>query len=204
MTAQVEPANLLALLDHLAAEQPEGGAWRQWRTARVGGGANNLLYRATGDGHDLAVKWTIRDERDRAGREHVALAALRRAGLAVAPEPIYLERDRYPLPVIVQSWLSGEVRDEPPAGDQEWQFLLEHYITIWSIAPGSTALPIPESVHTMHCAADGMRLIERQLALLPGEARPPELDRLLRLVARQALPSGPPRPWRSAGATRTS
>lgn len=182
---------LLELLDYLAAERPEGGAWRQWHIARIGGGANNLLYRATGDARDLAVKWTIRDERDRAGRELLALLALRGAGLAVAPEPIYLERKRYPLPVIVQSWLPGEVRDEPPDGDQEWRRLLEHYIAIWSIAPGGTALPIRNSVHTMRCAADGVRLIERQLALLPGEARPPALDALLRLVARLAPPERP-------------
>lgn len=35
----------------------------------VGGGANNRLFRATGSDGDWAIKFTKRDERDRAGRE---------------------------------------------------------------------------------------------------------------------------------------
>jgi hypothetical protein len=99
----VQLTELLPLLDHLAATNPASDIWRNWQIRRVGGGANNLLHRATGAGHDLAIKWTIRDERDRAGREHAALTALRQAGLDIAPAPILLERERYPQPVVVQT-----------------------------------------------------------------------------------------------------
>jgi len=57
--------------------------WQRWRIARLTGGANNRLYRATGDKGEFAIKFTLRDARDRAGREYHALAALQRAGRAV-------------------------------------------------------------------------------------------------------------------------
>src|SRR5262245_22941297 len=90
--------NLLPLLDYLAATHHPNLHWRGWRIARADGSGNNILYRATSDSHDLAVKFTIRDARDRAGREYAALLALHRAGLEVAPAPLFLDRDRYPQP----------------------------------------------------------------------------------------------------------
>ena len=90
----MEHEDLLPLLDHLAAAAPAAARrWRDWRVERIAGGANNLLYRATGRDADLAIKFTIRDARDRwscrpgwraASRPRrvcvVAGAALRRAG----------------------------------------------------------------------------------------------------------------------------
>lgn len=65
---------------------------------RVDGGGNNLLYHASGSAGDFAVKFTVPDDRDRAGREYAALRALGEAGLRVAPEAVLLDRDSYDLP----------------------------------------------------------------------------------------------------------
>ncbi|CAA9555924.1 MAG: hypothetical protein AVDCRST_MAG88-1109, partial [uncultured Thermomicrobiales bacterium] len=106
---------LSPLLDHLAATLPEGATtWQGWRVVPVHGGANNRLYRAARAGIELAVKFTVRDARDRAGREYGALLALQRAGLDLAPRPVLIERARYPQPAVVQGWLAGTVTEEPP------------------------------------------------------------------------------------------
>src|SRR5512139_1869716 len=113
-TAPPTEAELRPLLDHLARSRPrEEGLWPDWRITPIGGGRNNLLYRATGAAGDLAVKFTLRDARDRAGREYGALLALQAAGLDLAPVPVLLDRKRYPLPVVVQTWLPGEVSAAP-------------------------------------------------------------------------------------------
>ncbi|HEU5102450.1 MAG TPA: hypothetical protein VFU22_25680, partial [Roseiflexaceae bacterium] len=141
---QSQPApHLLVLLDHLAgAGAQAAGVWRDWQITRVAGAGNNLLYHATGDQLDLAIKFTIRDQRDRAGREYGGLLALRQAGLAIAPAPLWLDRDRYPQPVVVQSWLAGDVLAAPPNGDEEWQQLLNHYLAMHVLTPASTSVAL--------------------------------------------------------------
>src|SRR5262245_1209596 len=131
-----DPIPFLPLLDYLASSDAiDKAEWREWRIARVAGAGNNLLFRATSAAPDLAVKFTIRDARDRAGREHAALLALRQAGLMIAPAPLWLDRDRYAQPVVVQSWLDGTVLRAAPASDDEWQRLLDHYLTIHTLTP---------------------------------------------------------------------
>ncbi len=111
---------LRSLLDHLTSEWHEQGEqWSGGRITRIDGGWSNLLYRVTGPAGDWAVKFTVRDKRDRAGREYQALLALRQAGLSVAPEPLFLARRRYPQPVVVQTWLEGEASRRLPQGDAE-------------------------------------------------------------------------------------
>lgn len=69
------------LLAYLDQEQPDSPCdWEDWAIRPISGGANNRLYRATNADADLVVKWTLRDERDRAGREYAALALLERTG----------------------------------------------------------------------------------------------------------------------------
>ncbi len=53
---------------------------------------NNLIYRASSAEGDFAVKFTVRDDRDRAGREYAALRALHQAGLELAPQAVWLEQ----------------------------------------------------------------------------------------------------------------
>src|SRR3954469_9309531 len=117
-SADHDPAPFLPLLDHLGRSAlPADGAWREWRITRVAGAGNNLLFRATSSTHDLAIKFTIRDARDRAGREYTSLLAPQRGGLPIAPAPLWLDRDRYAQPVVVQTWLEGTVLAAPPDDD---------------------------------------------------------------------------------------
>ncbi len=184
-------SELLPLLDHLAAGAPADREWREWRIEHIAGGANNLIYRATSAAHDLAIKWTIRDARDRAGREYAALAALREAGLDLAPAPLWLERERYPQPVVVQSWLAGDVGATPPVSDAEWQALLDHYLGIHTLTPAHTSLPIQPAVLNMHNAGIGLELIRQQRALLPAPHQPADLRALVNLVEQCTLPIWP-------------
>jgi hypothetical protein len=182
---------LLPLLDHLATVPHSDAEWRQWRIARVAGGANNLLYRATDGQCDLAVKFTIRDERDRAGREYAALLALQRAGLALAPAPLYLDRDRYSQPVVVQTWLAGAVDRQPPASDREWQDLLRHYTAVHTIAPSTTPIALRPAVVNMRSARDGLGRIYQHLAAIPSAEQPAALRELIRRIERMPLPNWP-------------
>ena len=80
------------LLDHLAHEPPPTQEWQGWQVERIDGGWCNLLYRATRTANpaaDLAIKFTMRDGRDRAGREYQALRTLEQAGLDLAPRALF-------------------------------------------------------------------------------------------------------------------
>ena len=91
---------LRPLLDYLARDtHATRHEWQGWRIAPVDGGWCNLLYHATGTGRansagrDLAVKFTMRDGRDRAGREYGAQQALDEAGQDRAPTPVLHHRE---------------------------------------------------------------------------------------------------------------
>ncbi|MBI3970755.1 MAG: phosphotransferase [Chloroflexi bacterium] len=190
------------LLDHLTAAAPLGEAsWRQWQIARVGGGASNLVYHVTrvgsahpedGDLGELAVKFTIRDGRDRAGREYGALWALQRAGLHVAPEPVLLERERFAQPVVVQSWLSGPVSVTPPVLDEDWLALVQHFAAVHSIALDNTGALLSPAVLTMDSAAAGSQRIHEQLARTPPSAQSAVLRDLVERAARTRWPEWRP------------
>lgn len=179
------------LLGHLAAGNSDAGALGGWRYTRAKGGANNLVYRATSPSHDLAIKWAIRDERDRAGREWAALSALQSAGLRIAPAPILLDREHFAQPLVVQSWLAGPVLLAPPASDAEWHELLAHYLAIHSLTPENTKQPIQPAVLNMTSARAGLTLIAQQLARIPIAERPPELAALARRAEANAWPEWP-------------
>ncbi len=179
------------LLDHLGGSAaPADGEWRDWRIARVAGAGNNLLFRATSDRHDLAIKFTIRDKRDRAGHEYAALLALQQAGLAIAPVPLGLEYDRYAQPVVVQSWLEGTVLAAPPACDDEWQRLLDHLLAIHTLIPAS-GIALPPAVLNMTSAANGLDRIRQQLVCIPAPDQPTDLRELVQNVAATPLPDWP-------------
>jgi thiamine kinase-like enzyme len=184
--------HLADLLTHLSQPNlPSDLVWQGWRIQRIGGGRNNLLYHSDGPGGDFAVKFTIRDKRDRAGREYAALRALRAAGLAIAPEPVLLDRETYSQPVVVQTWLAGEVSDAPPATDDEWLALLGHYATNHSITPETSAIRLRRAVLNMRSVAEGWRAIRRQLATIPRQAQPAEARDLLRQLEALDFPTWP-------------
>lgn len=103
MHAQLHP-----LLDTLAA-QGDATTIGGWKITPLAGGANNELYRATGERGDIVVKFTRRDERDRAGREYAALRLLHERAPGLAPRPVLLDRGRYARPVVVQTWIPGDL-----------------------------------------------------------------------------------------------
>lgn len=167
-----------ALLDYLA-EWPEDGRFRQWRIRRILGSANNILYRATCDDADWAVKFTIRDARRRAWREFQALTALAAAGLDIAPPPLHLDEDGYAQPVVVQGWLEGAVSADLPPTEAAWQRLVEHYVTLRTVMPQKTAVTIPPAVINFASPQAAHAGILAQLASLPASAQPPALRELL-------------------------
>jgi hypothetical protein len=166
------------LLTYLA-NTPADGRFRQWRVMRIGGSANNILYRATSGEADLAVKFTIRDARRRARREYHALIALREVGLDVAPRPILLDETSYAQPVVVQSWLGGRVTADPPQADDEWRQLIAHYATLASITPDKVTAPIETAVINFANAAEGHTYIQKLLSALPANHQPPILPHLI-------------------------
>lgn len=183
---------LYPLLDHLAARIPTAPlVWGDWQITPVGGGANNRLFRATGREGDLAVKFTVRDSRDRAGREYHSLSALRAADLAIAPQPILLDRQRYAQPVVVTTWLAGPCGTEPPAEDDDWAGLLAHFHALHGLVPDVVATALPDVVLTMRTVEDGLAAIGAQIGRLPAASRPRELVDLVGRVERSSLPHWP-------------
>jgi aminoglycoside phosphotransferase (APT) family kinase protein len=188
---------LPSLIQHLDSTRPTADeTWCGWRIAPVTGGANNLLYRATRQPDDYAVKFTLRDERDRAGREYAALSALQQAGLRIAPEPIWLDRTQYTQQVVVQSWLDGQVLAGPPQNDAEWAAFLEHYCAIHSVTPERTAVALTTGVLNVASGEAGKALVREHAARLPVEAQPGPLRDLLARFD-DWLPPGWPSPPRT-------
>lgn len=179
----------LELLLHLAG-RPGPGRWRGWEVTPVTGGRNALLYRATGPGGDLAVKFTVRDERDRAGREFGALRALTGAGLAIAPQPLFLDRDLCETPVVVQQWLAGTPLDAPPSDDAGWERVAELLELLYQVRPSSVAVELLPAAFNARSFGGAVTLVREELALLPPSERPQEV-----VAAAERLEVSPPPDW---------
>jgi aminoglycoside phosphotransferase (APT) family kinase protein len=172
--------SLIALLQHLDSTSPQAAqTWREWQIAPIAGGANNLLYQAINDQEAYAIKFSLRDDRNRAKREYDALSALHQAGLLIAPEPIWLDQDRYRQPVVVQTWLDGAVLAAPPATDADWAALLNHYCAFQALTPTRTTIPLAEAIFNMASGGAGKALVHQHVARLPPSARPGSLQALL-------------------------
>jgi hypothetical protein len=172
---------LQPLLAHLASSEIAGQElWQAWQIRRISGGWNNILYRVSGPPGDLAVKFAIRDQRDRAGREYGALTALRQAGLSIAPEPILLDRDSFSQPVVVSTWLQGTTYARWPSDDAAWEGLAHHLAATSTVTPAIVATALPPAVVSAQSVSEGKSLILEQMARLPPTARPTDLERLLR------------------------
>jgi aminoglycoside phosphotransferase (APT) family kinase protein len=182
------------LLGILVKQRPEVGRFHNWQFQHIGGSANNLLYRASNDTADFAIKFTIRDVRHRARREYQALLALQEAGAELAPQPILLDESSYPLPVVVQSWLAGEVTADPPQTDADWQRLVEHYAQIAQVTPERVTVPIDTAVMNFTSVAHAHQHIQQQLANIPQKELPNSMQKLLADLASAPLPPCPTAP----------
>ena len=161
---------------------------RHWQFARADGGANNLVYRVAGVDGTFAVKFCVQDERDRAGREHAALSLLYERGEQLAPEPVLLERERYFTPVVVQTWLAGEVLPEPPSSVAAWEPLLAYYAALHRVTPTHGEGNVSRALHTATNVAEGKALVRKQLTYIPKKAYPPGLYELLERCERWTGP----------------
>ncbi|MCL5998999.1 MAG: aminoglycoside phosphotransferase family protein [Chloroflexi bacterium] len=171
-----------ALADYLAVAEPRLSMWQGWHIQRIPYGHNGIVYRATCVNHDVAVKFTKRDARHRAGREYQALQTLERFGLHVAPAPLWLETERYPQPVVVQTWLDGDVCTGAPASLAGWEALMRHYAIVHAGIPEKAEPQLPPAVVSLFNAQDGIDRIRRQVRCIPERAVPVELKVLMALV----------------------
>ena len=184
-----EPRSLTDLLAFLSNTKPVApGCHQDWRFARANGGANNLVYRIAGADGTFAVKFCVQDERDRAGREYAALARLRELGERLAPEPVLLERERHLTPVVVQTWLEGEVLLEPPRSLPAWESLLAYYAALHRVTPTHGKENVSHALHTATSIAEGKALVRRHSSRLPQRAYPPGLHVLLERFRRWTGP----------------
>jgi aminoglycoside phosphotransferase (APT) family kinase protein len=191
MVSHTDEQEIRRLLDVLAWGRGQApGEWQAWQIRSIVGGANNLLYRATSSHADLAIKFTIRDARDRAGREYAALCALERAHLNVAPKHVLLDRSSYPQPVVVQTWIPGEVRQSPPEAESQWQALLQHHLAVHTLTPQRTDFTLPAAVMNADSAASAWRLVIEQVERIPEAKRPESLRGLLHHYGASPSPIG--------------
>lgn len=181
---------LRALVTYLAPGPANEHHWNGWRIVPVRGGANNRVYRAERADNAVAVKFAIRDERDRAGREHAALRYLAQLGLAIAPRALLLDRDSFGEPVVVMSWLKGRACAAPPANAAGWAGLMGCYATLHSATRDQLPVDMPPMVLGAWHESEARELVHAEVARLPKAAQPPVLARLLtRMEAR------PPAVW---------
>ena len=175
--------HLTALLAHLDAALPDAPlVWNGWRVSPVPGGANNRLYHASHGEQTYAIKLAIRDERDRAGREYAALQAIESAGADFAPRAVLLDRDCYRQPVVVQTWLDGDVLAAPPSDPAQWDALVQHYCAIHSIRPPTHVALQPATLNVSSSEA-GKALVREHAERIPHADRRASLEMLLRQVA---------------------
>ncbi len=179
MLGTVSPDALRPLLDYLDTCATQGAHnWQDWRVTPITGGANNRVFRATGPQSDLAVKFTIRDERHRASREFAALSLMRTRLPGLAPEPVLLDLERYAHPLVVQTWITGVTQATAPVTESAWRAWIAHYTAIHGIQRG--AADLRAVVLNMCSAADGLeRCVAAQVNRVPPAQRSSALTALL-------------------------
>jgi thiamine kinase-like enzyme len=188
--ASVETSETLTgLLNEIHKESyADECCWSNWTIVRVKGGRNNLLYKAQQQDQILAIKFCVPDQRDRAGREYQCLDALKNAGSQIVPEPLLLDRYSYKYPVVVQTWLEGEVSSTPPENKQSWLKLVEHFIAIQKALSPTEAMKLPRAVLTMTDAASGIEQIQRKFLLIPESKHSEAVRKLIDKLSSKQFP----------------
>lgn len=167
------------LLDYLAHNNLDiSQKWKDWHIRPINGGANNLLYHTQNYDYDLAIKFTIRDERKRATREYNALKAIEKAGLNTAPKAILLDTESYTQPVVVQTWIQGQQIANPPKTDADWQELINCICKIHSLTQ-QPQFNLADAVLSFKNGNHGKVKVLESAARIPKEARPKTMTDLL-------------------------
>jgi len=179
-----------------SAQASDAWSWQDWHIHPVGGGLNGRLFRASGPAGDVATKFMVRDDRDRAGREWAALTALAENASTLAPRPLLLDRDRYPQQVIVRSWLEGESSDAAPADDAAWEDLCQHLLEIHSLPIGPGHPAIRPVVLFVTSPFDALRAISFQHNCLPRTEWSQAVNDLVGQAQLLSWPSWPRPPLR--------
>jgi aminoglycoside phosphotransferase (APT) family kinase protein len=175
-----------ALVAHLAqfeAACPEH-EWQDWHISPIASG-NNRLFRATRDADDWAVKFMIRDDRDRARREFDALSLMERGAPGLAPRPLYLDLDSYSQSVVVQTWLSGTPLWAAPADSATWLQILQAYRRVHLTPPPDGPIRYPLT------PADILASLPKFAGELPEAAQSERLARLLSRLESLKVPKMP-------------
>lgn len=151
-----------------------------WVCSLKTNGRNNRLIRAQrDDGADIAIKIYRIDKRDRAGREYKALLALEKAGLRIAPRALLIDKERYPHPVVVQTWVEGRVIGGPPDTPAAWTRLVDHYCAIHSVCPSTVDIDLEPAFMTFQCARDAVDAVLKEISGFPVDALRPGLAGLI-------------------------
>ncbi len=154
--------------------------WMGWLVRPVASG-NNRLFRITNADSDYAVKFCVRDDRDRANREFVALRLLQGYASPVVPRPIHLDLQSYGLSVVVTTWVNGTLAEYLQDDDAMWKALVAGHHAINQItAERAQQVGIPQY-------ADSESIRTRVNKILQLGQDIPEVDRssdLIRVLAR--------------------
>lgn len=181
----------LKRLRSLVAELDRCGRAPGWETRPVRGGANGLIYYARNEDDEVAVKFCAEDEYDRAGREYDALRVLHTVDPQLAPRPLLLERHLCKRPVVVQTWVSGEVSTSLPQTDEDWTMLLEHYVALARIHPDRVPIHLERTVLNASSFDKAKELVRQQLARLPEQGFRDGLEELTQRLFASTAPVWP-------------
>jgi hypothetical protein len=166
---------------------------------RSGQGMNGIIYRVTplaDKNVELAVKLCKADERDRAGREYAATAALIQAGHNVCAEPLHIEYDIPDLPeltLLISTWLPGKALTTPPVPEDRrgWRDILYALAVAHELRPRDTPIPIREAVMSIRDPGDLLAALVPRREKLPngqvGALTTAQIDHMLDFLA-QTIP----------------
>jgi thiamine kinase-like enzyme len=171
-----------------------------WIVERKAPGMNGLVYKAQSENAEqlpLAVKISLRDERQRTLREFSAMQALLLLDLrGKAPIPLQIFNDPAGLPgdVLVMEWLSGDTLQAPPAPDDKmlWRAILLNFVDVHSVRPTPRLKLFPAMMNIIH-PKDLLAVLHHRRSKLPqtgnfGAFTASELDAMLDTVAKRVPP----------------
>lgn len=183
-----------AIVEYLAHLQSEclDHEWQQWLIRPVTSG-NNRVYRVTRDSDDWAVKFAIRDNRDRARREFNSLVFLDGLQAQIAPRPIHLDLDSYEQAVVVQTWMPGTPLWSPPQDDATWLEILHTYRRLHLLQPaGGTRWDSSDGPVLSPLTPDDTRASIHEFSQkIPPAGQSERLTGLIQMLDRFTLPTTP-------------